>query len=155
MFPLFRHAFVYRTYRMTGDPESALDTLIRRLTVRGMIRTDAVTGIRTASFRYPSFFFSSRRPLTCISRLTAEVRREGRETVVRIGATFTKIRNYTIVIFGLIWIGLPILVAVLRGAFPDFSPFGVLVVPVGFLLHYSVRGRVFRALRRIIENGGE
>lgn len=155
MFRIFQHEFVYRTYRMTGDPKSALDTLIRRLTVRGMVRMDNVTDALVASFRYPSIFFSSRRPLTCVSRLTAEVRHDGRETVVRIGAAFTKVRAYTIIILGFIWIGLPILVAVLRGAFPDFSPFGVLVVPLGFLLHYSVRGRVFRTLRRIIESGGE
>jgi hypothetical protein len=147
--------FVFKTYRTRGNPEAVRYGLTSHLLERGMVQTGVSESGAVVSFRYPSLLFSSKRPWTCLSELTVEARGNGGEVKVRIGASFVKIRNFTILLMGFIWMGLPTGLALLRGTFPDFSPFGVLVVPAGFLIHYSVRGRVFRYLRRAIENAGE
>lgn len=155
MFRLLRHKIVYKTYRIRGTPESAIDSLTSRLLMNGMIRKGISESGRSASFRHPSLFFSSKRPLTCFSELSLETSGRGGDVEVRVGATFTKIRNTVIFAMGLIWVGLPIAVGLLNTTFPDFSPFGVLVVPTGFLIHYSLRGSAFRYLKRLIQSTGE
>lgn len=152
MFPASRHSFIHRKYRISGAPADVLDSLSRHLTAHGMVKTETAGNGLSAFFRYPSIFFSSKRPLTCISKLFIVVSGAGGDTEVEVGVTFTKIRNYTMFILGFIWVGLPVLFAIFQRTVPNFSPFGVLVVPVGFLLHYSVRGKVFRTLKRLIES---
>ncbi len=147
--------FVFKTFRTKGNPEVIRYSLTRHLLEQGMVQTGVSESGAVASFRYPSLLFSSKRPLTCLSELTVEARGNGGDVKVRVGASFVKVRNFTIFIMGFIWMGLPVVMALLRGTLPDFSPFGVLVVPAGFLTHYMVRGRVFRYLRRLIENAGE
>ena len=73
---------------------------------------------------------------------------------IRIGATFTKIKYITIAVMGFLWLGFPVLSGVLQRSLPEFSPFGFLVVPAGFFLHYTIRGRVFRYLRKTVERVG-
>jgi len=47
-----------------------------------------------------------------------------------------------------------VLSGVLQRSLPEFSPFGFLVVPAGFFLHYTIRARVFRYLRKTVERVG-
>jgi hypothetical protein len=120
-----------------------------------MVRKGVSESGRTVFFRHPSFFFSSRRPLTCFSGLSLEIRGRRGDVEVKVGASFKKLRNTIIFITGFIWVGLPVTVGLINGAIPDFSPFGVLVVPTGFLIHYSFRGKAFRYLKRLILSAGD
>lgn len=147
-------AFVYKTYTTTGSPESVRQNLTEHFLSHGLERTGSSTSGAVTSFRYPSLLFSSKRPLTCVSDVSLEALGNGGTVRVRIGATFTKIKYFTIFIMAFIWIGLPILLGVLQGTIPEFSPFGCLVVPAGFLTHYMVRGRVFRYMRVSVERAG-
>ncbi len=147
---LFRRTYIHKSYRIRGNPDAVFDELIILFQARGLVKTGFAVNGRKAFFRYPSVFFSTRRPLTCVSDLTLETRGIGRETEVRLGATFVKVRYFILLTMSFIWVGLPLLVGLLRSSLPDFSPFGVLIVPTGVLLHYSIRGRVFRHLRRLV-----
>jgi hypothetical protein len=155
MFGKLFQKFVFKTFRTRGNPEAIRYSLTSHLLERGLVQTGVSESGAVVYFRYPSLWFSSRRPLTCLSELTVEARGSGGEVKVRVGASFVKIRNFNIFLMGFIWFGLPVILALLRGTLPDFSPFGVLVIPAGVLVHYTVRGRVFRYLRRAIENAGE
>ena len=44
--------------------------------------------------------------------------------------------------------------SIVQGGMPDFSPYGCLVIPAGFLIHYTVRGRVMRYLRKTVDRAG-
>jgi len=147
-------SFVYKTYTTTGSPESVREKLTVHFLSGGMERSGISPSGAVTFFRYPSLLFSSKRPLTCISKLSLEARGNGGDVRVRIGTTFTKIKYFTIFIMAFIWFGAPTLLGVLRGEFPNFSPFGCLVVPAGFFTHYAVRGRVFRYLRASVERAG-
>ncbi len=155
MFRFMRRVFVFKTYHVRGSPESALDALSRVLITNGMIRTGMPESGGKVTFRHPSIFFSSRHPLSYISELSLEARGRGGEAELRVGASFTKMKTYIIIAMGFVWIGLPIAYGLLNATFPEFSPFGVLVVPTGILLHYSFRGSAFRRLRRLIQNPGD
>ncbi|MHB9029438.1 MAG: hypothetical protein ACYC9O_11780, partial [Candidatus Latescibacterota bacterium] len=144
----------YKTYRIQGNPESALDLLTSRLLKEGMVRKGVSESGRTVYLRHPSFFFSSRRPLTCFSELSLEASGRRGDVEMRVGASFKKLRNTIIFATAFIWVGLPVTVGMVNSAIPDFSPFGVLVVPTGFLIHYSLRGSAFRFLKRLIQSAG-
>lgn len=147
--------FVFKTFRTKGNLETVRYSITGHLLEHGMVQTGVSDSGAVVYFRYPSLWFSSKRPLTCLSELTVESRGSGGDVHVRVGASFVKIRNFNIFLMAFIWMGLPTVIALMRGTMPDFSPFGVLVVPAGFLVHYTVRGRVFRYLRRVIEFAGE
>jgi hypothetical protein len=149
-----RSKYVFKTFSTTGSPEFIRERLVEMLLSHGFGRTGTSESGAVLYFNYPSIFFSSKRPLTCISRLTLETRGQDGNVRVRIGATFTKIKYFTIFVMSFLWFGIPIVMALLKGGFPDFSPFGGLVIPAGFLVHYTVRGRVFRRLRAYVEKVG-
>lgn len=147
-------SFVYKTFTTTGSPESVRESLTEHFLSHGLARTGNSASGMVTFFRYPSMFFSTKRPLTCISEVSVEARGNGGSVRVRIGATFTKVKYFNLFIMTFIWVGLPILVGILKGTYPNFSPFGCLVVPAGFLAHYAVRGRVFRYLKASVERAG-
>jgi hypothetical protein len=149
-----KNPFVYKTFTTSGTPENVRRLITDRILSLGMKQTGISESGAVTFFRYPYPFFSSRKPLTCISRLSVETRGGGGTVRVRVGASFEKIRWFTIFLMSFIWFGIPVLVGILRNSFPDFSPFGCLVVPAGIFTHYSVRGRAFRYLRTFIERAG-
>ena len=73
---------------------------------------------------------------------------------VRIGVTFTMIKVFTVMLMALVWFGYPAVKSIVQGDMPDFSPYGCLVIPAGFLIHYTVRGRVMRYLRKTVDRAG-
>lgn len=146
--------YVYRTYHTKGTTDSVREKLTESLLSNGYQQTGNENNVYF--FRYPSFLFSSKRPLTCVSRLSLEVtendEKNSGKIQVKIGANFTKIRYFTI---SLITVGCFILPAVLgyiQRGMPDIPPMAYLGIPVGFMLHYHVRWRVFKTLRRLIVN---
>jgi hypothetical protein len=155
MLRFLRPSSVYKTYWTRGTPESTLDSLTPRLLREGMLRKGISASGRTAGFRHPSLFFSFRKPLTCFSELFLETRGRPGDVEVKVRASFRKVRNTIIFAAVFIWVGLPVAVGIMKLTIPDFSPFGVLVVPTGFLIHYSIRGRAFRYLKRLIQIAGE
>ena len=145
--------FVYRTFNVKGDADSVRKNLAEALFQKGFVRIGTIDSAE--SFRYPSILFSSKKPLTCISRLSLEVSEGDGDSLVKAGFTFTKIRYFTITIFVLLCVVIPITLGiVLRGNF-DLPPMSFLAIPLWFMVHYHVRGRVFRTFRRLLASIGE
>jgi hypothetical protein len=146
---------IYKTYKIRGDFHIIRDEIINILLSRGFIKTGTSDSGNVDYFRYPSLFFSSKKPLTCISKLSLETIGNSREVKVRIGMTFTKIRNFTVFIIAFVCLVVPVILGFLRNGQPNFSPMASLGIPVGFLAYYAVRGRVFRYWRYLINQIGE
>ena len=147
-----KYSYVYRTYHTKGTTDSVREKFIESLLSNDYQQTGNENNVYF--FRYPSFLFSSKRPLSCISRLSLEVTgndsKNSRKVRIKVGANFTKIRYFTI---SLITVGCFILPAVLgyiQSGVPDIPPVAYFGIPVGFMIHYHVRWRVFNTLRRLI-----
>ena len=144
--------YVHRTYTTTGTPETVSRGLHERLISAGFADSGTVDGVM--SFRYPTLTFSSAKPLTCVSRLTVAVDGAGNGSSVRIGITFTKIRYYTIIIFGIICFVLPAAMSYVEHGIPEIPLPSYLGLPLGVMVHYHVRWRVFSTFRRLIQHVG-
>ena len=147
--------FVYKTYKTKGDAQYVRDELIYILLSKGYVKAGNSDSGTAIFFRNPSLFFSSKKPLTCISQLSLETAGSGGEVNVRVGMTFTKIRNFTVFLMTFVCAGIPALLGILRTGSPDFSPLAGLGIPAGFLVHYAVRGRVFRYWKFLVKKVGE
>ena len=144
--------FVFKTYQVTGTPETVRHNLDELLRTSGLAGTG--TGESTLYYRYPSFTFSSKRPLSCLSRLAVSFSREGEDVSIRVGATFTKIRYYTIAVFTLVCVVLPALISYYERGAPTIPPPSYLGLPLGVMVHYHVRWRAFHAIRQLIHQAG-
>ena len=142
--------FVYRKYKSPFTADFICNKLSYALVEKGFIQTGNLDN--TLYFKYPSIWFSSKRPLTCISRLSLEVIRQNGDSIVKIGVTFTKIRYFTIFIMAFFCFILPAVLGIVEHGVPDIPPMAFLGIPLGFMLHFHVRGRVFRALGLLIES---
>lgn len=141
--------FAYRTYKTTGDADSIREKLTFILVEKGYIpKGDSHT---TRYFKYPSFLFSTKKPLTCISLLSLDVIERNDGSIVKIGVTFTKIRYFTTFIMLMFCIVIPALLGIMQHGVPDMPPMAFLGIPLGFLMYYHVRARVFRTLGRLIK----
>jgi len=144
--------FVYKSFTVPGDPDAIRETMTRELLESGYRKTgESESG---AGFAYSRIGFSSKRPLTCISRLSLDFRQDCDFTVVQAGATFTKIRWFTIFIFALVCGVIPAALGIWLRGYPDIPPMSWLGVPLGFMVQYHVRARAFRALRRLAYAAG-
>ncbi|MCD6307520.1 MAG: hypothetical protein J7M24_00845 [Candidatus Latescibacteria bacterium] len=142
-------SYVYKSYDISGNPGFVRDAVVRELLSRDFGEKRA-EGIGT-SLRYSSLFFSSKNPLTCISRLTiAPDDTVGNRIIV--GASFARIRYFTIAVMILLCVALPAFLGYVQHGMPDIPPMAFLGIPLGFLLHYHVRARAFRALGRLISS---
>ena len=144
--------YAYKTFTVPGDPDAVRGSMTRSLLDAGHRKTGESE--HAVSFVYSRIGFSSKRPLTCISRLSLDFRRDGNGTVVKAGATFTKIRWFTIFIFALVCGVIPAGLGIWMRGYPDIPPMSYLGIPLGFMVHYHVRGRAFRALRRLAYAAG-
>jgi hypothetical protein len=147
--------FVYKTYNTKGDARYVRDELIYLLLSKGYVKNGNTDSGSTISFRYPSWFFSSKKPLTCISQVSLETSGSGGEVTIKVGMTFTKIRNFTVFLILLVCAGIPAFIGIIRNGSPDFSPMAGLGIPAGFLAYYAVRGRVFRYWKFLVRKVGE
>ena len=105
-------------------------------------------------FKYPHLRFSSSKPLSCISELSLDVVENAKEISVDFGVTFTKIRYFTMIIIFVICIVLPVAAAYVRNGSPAVSLKSLAGIPAGFILHYFIRNRVFKALQQLVGNVG-
>ena len=142
--------FVYKIYKADGDARTVREKLTAFFLKKGYIQTGN-SGI-TNFFRYPFIRFSSKKPLTCISRLSIEVSDKKSGSLVKVGITFTKIRYFTIGIILLFCAVFPIVLGLLRNGVPEIPPMAFMGIPLGFLAHYHMRSRVFKVLERLIKN---
>ena len=142
---------VFRTYKTKGDSHFIHKEITYLLLSKGFVSTGASDSDKKSFFKYPSIFFSSKKPWTCVSELSVETMGNSGEIKVRLGMTFTKIRNFTIFIMTLVCLIIPIFLGIMRKGSPDFSPMSSLGIPAGFLVYYAVRGRVFRYFGYLIK----
>ena len=142
--------FVYRNYKSSCKADFLRDKLSTALVENGFVQTG--NSDNTTFFRYPFLRFSSKRPLTCISRLSLEVTERDEGSDIKIGITFTKIRYFIIFIMLLFCVIIPSVLGIIQHGVPDVPPMAFLGIPLGFMAHYHVRGRVFRALGRLIDS---
>jgi len=140
--------FVYRTYRIALDGDSARSRIDSFLLENGFVKDGGAGGIFL--YRYPSLRFSSKRPLTCISRLSLDVDGRGGGAAVKIGVTFTKIKYFNVFMMTLLCVVLPTVLGIVQHGTPDMPPMSFVGIPLGVGVHYHVRGRVFRVLERIV-----
>ena len=149
-------SYIYKTFTLDGDEADVTDKIIDLLTGNGYVRNGDSGSVHF--FRYPSIRYSSKKPLTCISRLSLDVTGRNGVSYVTVGVTFTKIRRFTIALMLFVCVVVPCIVSYVRygaGRLPDIPPISYLGVPLGFMLHYHVRWRAFRAVRRLVESAGK
>lgn len=149
--------YVYKTYIAEGSADSVSIKFSDYLLANGFIRTG--TNGSVEYFRYPSILFNSKKPLTCISRLSTEVSGntndgspEKGKIVVKIGANFAKIRYFNIIGIAMLCFLIPAVLGYVQNGIPDIPPISYSGIPVGFMLHYHVRMRAFNTLKRLIQN---
>ncbi len=145
--------YVYKTYHTKGTENNIREGLVRSLTSFGYKQTGNENNL--FFFRYPSITFSSKRPLTCISSLSMEINEQSEKIRVKIGVNFAKIRYFTIVLMLFVCVLLPAMLGYIKNGVPDIPPMAFLGIPLGFMIYYHVRWRVFRALGRLISLAGE
>ena len=147
------HRTVTRTYHSSAPPDILEPRLSESLHGRGFTLLGRENGV--IRLRNRSLGFSSARPLTCISRLTLSFGADRGGTVVRADMTFTRIRYFLITVLLLLCVAAPVTIGMIQRGVPEIPPTAYLGIPVGFLVHYHVRSRVFRALGRLIRDSGE
>ena len=145
--------FVYRTYSVEGSADSVKEKLIQLFLSKGF--KQELKESNTLFFHYPSIIFSSSRPLTCISHLSLEITEKNMCVEVRIGVNFKKIRYFTIIILSIICGVIPAVLGYYKNGVPDIPPVSYLGIPLGFMIHYHVRWRVFNALKRLVAQSGD
>ena len=150
---LMKSPFSHKTYRTSGEADTIQKKFISFLESSGLERIDSRDS--TMLFRYPSLFFSSKRPLTCISRLTTVIRQNNGAVDIQLGVSFTKIRFYTIALIAILCFLFPALISYVKYGRVEIPLLSYIGIPIGFLLHYHVRWRVFRVLKRLIRQSGE
>ena len=148
-----KNPFVYRSWSIRGEASKVADSLAGLLLRSGYVQNGSSGGV--CFFCNPIFTFSSRRPLSCISRLSLDVKQNGATSRVTVGATFTKIRYFTITLMLLVCGAAPVAVSIMKYGRPDIPPPAWLGIPVGFMLHYHVRWRIFRAIRMLVMSVGK
>ena len=79
-----------------------------------------------------------------------EVKNANGKVIVKIGVNFTKIRNFNILIMFFICAVIPAFLAYIKHGIPDIPPMSYLGIPLGVLVHYHVRWRVFNTLGKLI-----
>lgn len=149
-------SYIYKTFTLDGDEADVTGKITDLLTGNGYVRKGDSGSVRF--FRYSSIRFSSKKPLTCISSLSLDVTGRNGLSHVTVGMTFTKLRRFTIVLMLFVCVVVPCIVSYLKygaGSLPDIPPMSYLGVPLGFMLHYHVRWRVFRAVKRLVESAGK
>ena len=142
------YPFVYRIFEISGD-ETEIRNHLSDYLIHNGYRKERGTGDED-HFRYPKLTFSSKKPLTCISRLSLDIVELEDRKAVRFGVTFTKIRAFTIGVLFVICVIVPAVSGMIRSGEPRFSPVAFLGIPLGFIVHYHVRWRVFRTLQRLV-----
>ncbi len=147
------YKYVYKTYQIKGTPDLIRKGLTDSLLSIGYKQIGNADNI--LFFRYPSLIFSSKRPLTCISRLSLEVTEHKENVQVKVGVNFAKIRYFTIIIIFVFCAVIPALFGYIQHGVPDVPTPAYLGIPLGIMVHYHVRWRVFRALERLITQLGE
>ena len=147
--PSMKSPYVYKTYSTPLNADHVRESLISTFLEYGYVQEESAEN--SLQFRYPSLRFTSKKPMTCISRIRFHLNSGPGTTEVVTGVTFTKIRFFTIAVMALICVVIPIIIGYYQHGRPDIPPMAVLGIPLGFLVHYQVRGRVFRTLRRMIE----
>jgi len=148
--------FVYKTYKIQGNADLIREKLIDILLDKGYIRKWNLKTTENSDtvmyFKYPSLLFSTKNPLTCISCLSLDVI-DGKDGIIlKIGVTFTKIKYFTIFIMLLFCVIIPSVLGIIQHGIPDVPPMAVIGLPLGFMVYYHVRSRVFRALGRLIKS---
>ena len=144
--------YIYRTYTISGDA-SSLDERIAGILLSKGYQVERKEGNSTY-FRNPSLTFSSKRPLTCVSRLMVKLEDHDGSVRVNIGVNFAKIRLCTIAMFGLVCFVLPAVVGYVKYGIPEIPPMAYIGIPLGIMVHYHVRWRVFRTLGLLLDQLG-
>ncbi|MFC1607033.1 hypothetical protein ACFL47_03590 [Candidatus Latescibacterota bacterium] len=140
--------FVFKKYTLKRKNTQFCDDLVGMLRQNGFkITNDSKNPVQ---LRYPGMIFSSTKPLTCISSLSLDVWEEKGESAVTIGATFTKIKYFTILTMTLLCVVAPLLTSLLKTGKPSLSPISLVGIPLGLALHFNVRKRAFRALDNLV-----
>ena len=145
--------YVYRTYRTKGSPDFVCKRLAAYLLSHGYKHTGEESSVMY--FQNTAITFSSKRPMSCISRLSLEVTGENGNVRVKIGANFAKIRYFIVIVMFLMCAVIPWILGYLQHGVPDIPTVAYLGIPLGIMVHYQVRWRVFRALGRLIAQMGE
>ncbi|MFC1489720.1 hypothetical protein ACFL6K_00770 [Candidatus Latescibacterota bacterium] len=149
--------YVYKTYSAEGSADSVRSKFADYLLTNGYIRTGTNGSIE--HFRYPSIIFSSKKPLTCISRLSVEIlgnpqssSPDNGKIVIKIGANFTKIRYFNVIGIATLCFLIPAVLGYLQNGIPGIPPVSYIGIPLGFMIHYHVRMRSFSTIKRAIQN---
>ncbi len=141
---------IYRKFPVSTSAVTVANRLEQALTNKGFVRNSASGP--AFEFRNRSLTFSSTNPLTCISRIVIPPMDTDMRGTIIVGASFTKIRYYTIAVMVLFCVALPAMIGYIQSGVPEVPPTSLIGFPLGFFLHYHVRGRAFRALGRLVSH---
>ncbi|MCE5249264.1 hypothetical protein LLG96_03500 [bacterium] len=142
-------SYIYKSFEISGNGAAVSARIAGLLSESGYIRTGDDNAVQF--FRYPSLRFSSKKPLTCVSRLSLAYGDKNGASAIKIGVTFTKIRYFTIAFILIICGIIPALISMAQKGVPEIPPTAYLGIPLGFMVHYHVRWRIFRILRQLVQ----
>ena len=145
--------YVFRTYTVNGSPAPVAERVAEMLHSAGFRDSDRSNDVVT--YRYPSVTFSSKLPLTCISRLSVAVSESRGGIDVTVGLNFMKIKIFVTAVMLLMCVALPAAMGYIQHGMPEIPTVALIGIPLGFMVHYHVRWRVFRAVERLIYLAGE
>ena len=143
----------YKTFSITGSVAAFRKKFASILESGGLKIKGSKDG--TLLFRYPSLFFTSKRPLTYITSLSLDTFQENGRVRVRIGVNLLKIKMLIAVLVSFVCFMLPILFSYWYKGWIDLPPTSWTGVPAGMLLYYHARARVSRMLKRVAQQSGE
>ena len=106
------------------------------------------------SLTYRGLFFTTRKPLTCVSYGivffgSMEKARKTR-TAVTVYLNFFKIKLFTAFLFIFLCLIIPITISWFLKQRIDIPPFSFLGLPLGIVVYFHVRNRTFRAFGKLI-----
>jgi hypothetical protein len=143
-----RTTIIYKKYPISIPAVTVANRLEQALIDKGFVRNSVLGAV--VEFRNRSLTFSSTNPLTCISRIVIPPMDTDMRGTITVGASFEKIRYFTIAVMVLFCVVLPAMIGYIQSGVPEVPPTSIVGFPLGFLLHYHVRGRAFRALGRLV-----
>lgn len=145
---LVAHSYVYKDYPLDVPADKFIDRLTDKLAESDIVRKSDDSG--NAVYRNSSLTFSSTKPLSCISRMTVLASEPAAGESVGIGMNFLKIKLYTIFIMIFFCVVLPIALNYYQHNSTDMSITSLIGIPLGFFLHFHVRGRALNAMNRLV-----
>ena len=148
---MFRYC--YQTFIITGSPTAFQKKFASILESRGLKYRGSAQG--RIIFINPSLLFTSKRPISYVSRISVEPLRENGSNVVLIGASFARLKLAVSLLILIVCFIIPVMIGFASLGRYDLPPTSWIGIPFGYLLYLHLRARANRSLRKLVNQSGE